>query len=411
MYRNRARKNPWEEIEPGIMFDPDARNSELLPERDVYHNPVRHRSQMSGKQRKKADAAKSARSMAASQRRQANYSLDAMYEAQDDAWEGGEYQGRYAYPDYNNPSGKDYGSSFEMDWMEHYMSPQYAFLDAGTPDSSRAKVLGVDFSKVSDDQLLAKIREMERNIQGSAYMGYNWAAEGETQDRNVLIAELRRRRRNKKNPVRRYQASGITPIAGEEYDVESVRVVKAKSKKAALKQLRKGGRGIDDVRKIPAGHRPYGMAVYHPGAPDAGVQEFHAVSRSPKALRKRVESKGYQVLDQAELLPGTRSDFRLNPFFVTPGGQAVGAADYHRHEKRILDAHGSHRSLREFDPTRHKRIARGASRAESVGDRFHIKQVGGIYKIVDSEGNDTGRYAHSLDKAQYIIEKVLSNKY
>ena len=230
-------------------------------------------------------------------------------------------------------------------------------------------------------------------------------------DPDVSNSELLPERDVYHNPVRRYQASYITPIAGEEYDVETVRVVKAKSEKDALRKLRKGGRGLDEVRKIPAGHRPYGMAVYHPRAEEAGVQEFHAWSRSPKALRKRVESKGYQVLDQAELLPGTRSDFRLNPFFVTPGGQAVGAADYHRHEKRILDAHGSHRSLREFDPTRHKRIARGASRAESVGDRFHIEQVGGIYKIVDSEGNDTGRYAHSLDKAQYIIEKVLSNKY
>lgn len=71
--------------------------------RHALENPTRHRSQMSGEQRKRSASKKSARAIAASHRRQADASYEAMLEAQDDAWEGGEYQGRYAYDAYKNP--------------------------------------------------------------------------------------------------------------------------------------------------------------------------------------------------------------------------------------------------------------------------------------------------------------------
>jgi hypothetical protein len=67
---------------------------------------------MSGEQRKRSASKKSARAMAKSHRRQADYSYDAMLEAQDDAWEGGEYQGHYAYenPFVVTPGGQAVGS-------------------------------------------------------------------------------------------------------------------------------------------------------------------------------------------------------------------------------------------------------------------------------------------------------------
>jgi hypothetical protein len=83
------RRNPfglYEEIEPGIVFVPEYTDSAL-------DNPARHRSQMSGSQRATAAKKRSGRHIASSQRRMADITRQAEYEA---ALEGADNM-------YNNP--------------------------------------------------------------------------------------------------------------------------------------------------------------------------------------------------------------------------------------------------------------------------------------------------------------------
>jgi hypothetical protein len=71
------RRNPfglYEELEPGIVFTPDYSDSAL-------DNPSRHRSQMSGSQRATAAKKRSGRHIASSQRRMADITRQAEYEA------------------------------------------------------------------------------------------------------------------------------------------------------------------------------------------------------------------------------------------------------------------------------------------------------------------------------------------
>ena len=89
-----------------------------------------------------------------------------------------------------------------------------------------------------------------------------------------------------------------------------------------------------------------------------------------------------------------------NPFMVTPGGQAVGTHDRPSHT-RLRGA-----ALAE----REAQVARGATSLEREGIRLHIKQVGNEYRIFDHRGNDTQKFAHSLDKARAILEKMVASQ-
>lgn len=197
-HNRRARSNPWEEIEPGIMFDPDARNSELVPEYGMYRNPAQ------------------------------------------------------------------------------------------------------DLSSLSDAELQRKIRETQQYISDVERMGSYWAAS----------------------------------IAEEE-----------------LRHM------MDEV------------------------------------YRRKGKKNG-----------------RRNPFLVTPGGQAIGAMNYSRYDKKLADSMGLPVRSREFDPAFHRQAASGAVLVEGEGLRLVIKKVGNTYHIFDNEGNDTGKYAHTLDKAQDIMEKMLAKQ-
>ena len=111
----------------------------------------------------------------------------------------------------------------------------------------------------------------------------------------------------------------------------------------------------------------------------------------------------------SELLP--EWEVYENPFYVTPGGQAVGAVDIRRDYRRgrPMEEMGLHVRTREFDPKYHSLAASGAAFIEDAADlKLTIKKVGNTYHIFDSEGRDTGKYAFSLDKAQDIVEKLAS---
>ena len=96
-----------------------------------------------------------------------------------------------------------------------------------------------------------------------------------------------------------------------------------------------------------------------------------------------------------------------NPFYVTPGGQAVGVHSPSRWDAERMEAHGTPSSRRRFNEERHKEVAHGATALEREGHRFHIKKVGDEYRIFDAGGNYMMKFAYSLDKAQAILERLV----
>ena len=84
------------------------------------------------------------------------------------------------------------------------------------------------------------------------------------------------------------------------------------------------------------------------------------------------------------------NDFRMNPYRVTTGGQAV---PYLRDELEGTWA----------------ATARHTQRHEESGTSFRVQQMGdGFYHIVDAQtGQPTGKYASSPEKAQKLVGRLI----
>lgn len=353
--------------------------------RHALENPTRHRSQMSGEQRKRSASKKSARAIAASHRRQADASYEAMLEAEDDAWEGGEYQGRYAYDAYKNPRMETINVVVESGGKTTAAFSLKADVDALWDHLK-------DEYRDETDRLWSTVRrKMSGGPSRSSRVQFDWPS------RTLTFYTTR------SNPF--HVTPGGTVTGTRERTKEDYllpprygRELEGFHRDVAFRaaELEAGGSKVPRI-----------LEVRRPGAPKP---EFLVRVPGRKDQYFRLRQRAQRYLES--VYTGVPQPAKTNPFLVTLGGQAVGVPDYSNEE--LWDLHERGLTIpvrgRQFNRSHHRRAAAGAASLEEEGFTLTIKKVGDEYRIFDNHGNDLQKYAYRLEKAQEILEKILAKQ-